>query len=206
MAAAVSLWDIFSKVRWESFAWGAGTALGELPPYFVARAGKEEEEERNDGSGETTEMRLLIMKILVALSGGKSEELADFEAGLEKSAEQRTFKEQLTYWVYHGMKRLGFFGILFFASIPNPLFDLAGIICGNFLVPFATFFGATFLGKACIKASLQVSIEEDMGIMDISIHLDFIVVFDCHPCIFQRHVKRIPVDLAKEGTSHPCHC
>ncbi|KAI7883448.1 transmembrane protein 49-like protein [Lichtheimia hyalospora FSU 10163] len=127
--AAVSLWDIFAKVRWESFAWGAGTALGELPPYFVARA--------------------------VALSGGKSEELADFEAGLEKSSEQRTFKEQLTYWVYHGMKRLGFFGILFFASIPNPLFDLAGIICGNFLVPFATFFGATFLGKACIKASLQ---------------------------------------------------
>lgn len=44
--AAVSLWDIFSKVRWESFAWGAGTALGELPPYFVARAGKEKKRER----------------------------------------------------------------------------------------------------------------------------------------------------------------
>lgn len=117
-----------------------------------------------NGSGETTtEMRSLMMKILVALSGGKSEELADFEAGLEKSAEQRTFKEQLTYWLYHGMKRLGFFGILFFASIPNPLFDLAGIICGNFLVPFATFFGATFLGKACIKASLQVSIGRRYG-------------------------------------------
>lgn len=54
------------------------------------------------------------------------------------------------------MKRLGFFGILLFASIPNPLFDLAGITCGHFLVPFATFFGATFIGKACVKASIQV--------------------------------------------------
>ena len=27
-----------SKVRIEAFCWGAGTALGELPPYFMARA------------------------------------------------------------------------------------------------------------------------------------------------------------------------
>ena len=27
-----------SKVRIESFCWGVGTALGELPPYFMARA------------------------------------------------------------------------------------------------------------------------------------------------------------------------
>ncbi|KAI9268099.1 hypothetical protein BDA99DRAFT_535614 [Phascolomyces articulosus] len=127
--AAVSLWDIYQKIQWESFAWGAGTALGELPPYFVARA--------------------------VALSGGKSEELADFEANLQKSSHERSFKEHITHLVYNGMKRLGFFGILLFASIPNPLFDLAGITCGHFLVPFATFFGATFIGKACVKASLQ---------------------------------------------------
>ena len=35
----VSMWAIYSKVMLEAFAWGAGTALGELPPYFVARAG-----------------------------------------------------------------------------------------------------------------------------------------------------------------------
>ena len=28
----------FVQVRVEAFCWGAGTALGELPPYFVARA------------------------------------------------------------------------------------------------------------------------------------------------------------------------
>ncbi len=26
------------QVRVEAFCWGAGTALGELPPYFMARA------------------------------------------------------------------------------------------------------------------------------------------------------------------------
>ncbi|KAF9895732.1 Vacuolar membrane protease, partial [Lobosporangium transversale] len=39
--------------------------------------------------------------------------------------------------------------------IPNPLFDLAGITCGHFLIPFSTFFGATFLGKAVVKSSIQ---------------------------------------------------
>jgi len=35
------------------------------------------------------------------------------------------------------------------------LFDLAGITCGHFLVPFWTFFGATLIGKAVIKMHLQ---------------------------------------------------
>ena len=128
------MWDIYRRIQWESFAWGAGTALGELPPYFVARA--------------------------VALSGGKSEELAEFETNLQKSSKERTLKQQMTHLIYNGMNRLGFFGILLFASIPNPLFDLAGITCGHFLVPFATFFGATFIGKACVKASIQVKKKE----------------------------------------------
>jgi len=42
-----------------------------------------------------------------------------------------------------------------FSQIPNPLFDLAGITCGHFLVPFWTFFGATLIGKAIIKTHLQ---------------------------------------------------
>ena len=42
-------------------------------------------------------------------------------------------------------------------QIPNPLFDLAGITCGHFLVPFGTFFGATLIGKAVVKMHIQVS-------------------------------------------------
>uniref|UniRef100_A0A023G4V4 Putative vacuole membrane protein 1 n=1 Tax=Amblyomma triste TaxID=251400 RepID=A0A023G4V4_AMBTT len=53
------------------------------------------------------------------------------------------------------VERVGFLGILACASIPNPLFDLAGITCGHFLVPFWTFFGATLIGKAVIKMHIQ---------------------------------------------------
>jgi len=42
-------------------------------------------------------------------------------------------------------------------QVPNPLFDLAGIMCGQFLVPFWKFFLATLLGKALIKAHIQVN-------------------------------------------------
>lgn len=37
---AVSIFSIMSKVRLETICWGTGTALGELPPYFMARAAR----------------------------------------------------------------------------------------------------------------------------------------------------------------------
>jgi len=46
-------------------------------------------------------------------------------------------------------------GVFIIFQIPNPLFDLAGITCGHFLVPFWTFFGATLIGKAVIKMHIQ---------------------------------------------------
>ena len=97
--------------------WGAGTALGELPPYFLARA------------------RSLSL----------SDDLA---AGDEEDSPMGRAIQTI-------IEKAGFFGILACASIPNPLFDLAGITCGHFLVPFWTFFGATLIGKAVIKMMLQ---------------------------------------------------
>ena len=34
----IGFWTIYQAVFLEAFLWGAGTAMGELPPYFVARA------------------------------------------------------------------------------------------------------------------------------------------------------------------------
>lgn len=34
----ITFMEIYPAVFWEAFLWGAGTAIGELPPYFVARA------------------------------------------------------------------------------------------------------------------------------------------------------------------------
>ena len=58
--------------------------------------------------------------------------------------------------IYNNMEKYGFWAILVCASIPNPLFDLAGITSGHFRIPFRTFFSATVIGKAVIKVHLQM--------------------------------------------------
>jgi len=128
----VGVWAIIAKVRVEAFCWGMGTAIGELPPYFMARAAR--------------------------LSGGEpgedTEEFLELQEKL-KNPEKMTRFERAKYGIQQLVERVGFFGILAAASIPNPLFDLAGITCGHFLVPFWTFFGATLIGKAVIKMHIQ---------------------------------------------------
>ena len=121
---AVTIWAILSKVRVEAFCWGAGTAIGELPPYFMARAA------RLSGSEPTED----------------EEEFLELQEKL-KNPEQMTFFERMKHKVQQLVEKVGFFGILACASIPNPLFDLAGITCGHFLIPFWTFFGATLIGE-----------------------------------------------------------
>lgn len=45
--------------------------------------------------------------------------------------------------------------LFLYLQIPNPLFDLAGLTCGHYLIPFWTFFGATVIGKAVVKMHIQ---------------------------------------------------
>uniref|UniRef100_A0A1I8F3U9 SAP domain-containing protein n=1 Tax=Macrostomum lignano TaxID=282301 RepID=A0A1I8F3U9_9PLAT len=124
---APSIWAILSKVRLEAFSWGAGTAIGELPPYFLARAAR--------------------------LSCCTS---SDIWPGRRLPKTQLPFSTRVKLLVHNLVQRLGFWGILLCASIQNPLFDLAGITCGHFLIPFQTFFFATLIGKAVIKMHLQM--------------------------------------------------
>lgn len=128
---SISLWSIMSKVRLEACMWGAGTAIGELPPYFMARAAR--------------------------LSGADpdDEDYEEFEEMLEQAESAQDFVSRAKLGVQNMVQKVGFFGILACASIPNPLFDLAGITCGHFLVPFWTFFGATLIGKAIVKMHIQ---------------------------------------------------
>ena len=51
--------------------------------------------------------------------------------------------------------RNGFWGIFLLAAWPNALFDLCGICCGHFQMPFWEFFGATFCGKALVKVEFH---------------------------------------------------
>ncbi|XP_036596218.1 vacuole membrane protein 1-like [Trichosurus vulpecula] len=128
---SVSLWTILSKVRLEACMWGVGTAIGELPPYFMARAARLSEPEADD------------------------EDFEKFVKMLEEDESPQNVASWTKQAVQNIIKKAGFFGILACASVPNPLFDLAGIACGHFLVPFWTFFGAILIGKALVKVHIQ---------------------------------------------------
>ncbi len=116
---------MFRAVILEAFLWGLGTAIGELPPYFVAKA--------------------------AAISGKKDQEFEEFK----KEIHHKDFFSRAKAMLYKGLRKHAFIVVLLFASIPNPLFDLAGLTCGHFMISFATFFGATIIGKAVIKVSIQ---------------------------------------------------
>ncbi|KAH9682734.1 vacuole membrane protein KMS1 [Citrus sinensis] len=97
----VPLSSILPQVQLEAILWGVGTALGELPPYFISRA--------------------------ASISGSRLDAMDEFDDSSTESD----------------------------GVVPNPLFDLAGIMCGQFGVPFWKFFLATLIGKAIIKTHIQ---------------------------------------------------
>jgi len=140
----VTVWSIMSKVRLEAMMWGAGTALGELPPYFMARAARLSSLGTKSRKGKSSTQDY-----------DDIENLAEIDALQRKQPDKMTWIDRAKLGVERLVKKVGFFGILACASIPNPLFDLAGITCGHFLVPFWTFFGATLIGKAIIKTHIQ---------------------------------------------------
>uniref|UniRef100_A0A804II76 Vacuole membrane protein KMS1 n=1 Tax=Musa acuminata subsp. malaccensis TaxID=214687 RepID=A0A804II76_MUSAM len=129
----VPLSSILPQVQLEAILWGLGTALGELPPYFIARAAR--------------------------LSGNKAGAVEELDAASSKQDGFLSFYlKKIKRWLLSHSQHLNFFTILVLASVPNPLFDLAGILCGQFGIPFWKFFLATLTGKAIIKAHIQLSI------------------------------------------------
>ncbi|CAA7404140.1 unnamed protein product [Spirodela intermedia] len=127
---AVPLSNILPQIQTEAILWGIGTALGELPPYFISKA--------------------------ASRSGGRLDAVEELNTpssdddGLTSALLNR-IKHQILAHAQH----LNFFTILLLASVPNPLFDLAGILCGQFGIPFWKFFLATLTGKAIIKTHIQ---------------------------------------------------
>ncbi|XP_021559651.1 vacuole membrane protein 1 isoform X2 [Neomonachus schauinslandi] len=88
----ISLWSIISKVRIEACMWGIGTAIGELPPYFMARAAR--------------------------LSGAEpdDDEYQEFEEMLEHAETAQDFASRAKLAVQNLVQKVGFFGILACAS------------------------------------------------------------------------------------------
>ncbi|KAG5626150.1 hypothetical protein H5410_011368 [Solanum commersonii] len=130
--ARVPLTSILNQIQLEAILWGIGTALGELPPYFISRA--------------------------ASISGREGELVEDLDsASKEDSGIISNHLKQIKKWLLSNRQYLNFFTILVLASVPNPLFDLAGIMCGQFGIPFWKFFTATLIGKAIIKTHIQTA-------------------------------------------------
>ncbi|XP_061354461.1 vacuole membrane protein KMS1 isoform X2 [Gastrolobium bilobum] len=119
----VPLSSILPQVQLEAVLWGIGTAIGELPPYFISRAAR--------------------------LSGSRVDAMEELDS------EDKGVLNQIKCWFLSHTQHLNFLTILVLASVPNPLFDLAGIMCGQFGIPFWKFFLATLIGKAIIKTHIQ---------------------------------------------------
>ncbi|BHF72444.1 Vacuolar membrane protease [Sparganum proliferum] len=148
-AGEVTFFNIVRKVQVESILWGFGTAMGELPPYFMAR-----------GARLASTVRTEEIELTGKPSSSSSETEPDHrENGNSQPSASDTKSlsgyQRLEMLLQKVVMRAGFFGIVLCASVPNPLFDLAGMTCGHFLVPFSTFFGATCIGKALIKVHIQ---------------------------------------------------
>lgn len=111
-----SLWEIYFKCFPAVFFWGLGTAFGEIPPYYVARA-------INDK--------------------------VQFESYFTR------MKCVLDIVVYY-IKKYSFLTIMLLASWPNATFDMCGMACGFYRVSIGIFLGATIIGKAFIKAPIQL--------------------------------------------------
>lgn len=126
-AAAASFTQVLLKVALPAMLWGAGTAIGEIPPYAISRAAR--------------------------LAGEENAELD----GMLHEQSKFALVQRMKDWMIDFLQRRGFWGVLLMSAYPNAFFDLCGMCCGHFLMPFWTFFAATFIGKALIKAPAQAA-------------------------------------------------
>ncbi|KAI4311275.1 hypothetical protein MLD38_036181 [Melastoma candidum] len=91
---------------------------------------------------------------LARISGSNALDELDVSTTEDKGVVSRKLT-QIKFWFLSHAQHLNFITVLLLASVPNPLFDLAGIMCGQFGVPFWEFFLATLVGKAIVKTHIQ---------------------------------------------------
>jgi len=153
----VTFVKLFLKVFWPCFLWGAGTALGEIPPYAFARAARL--------AGEEIELFDEIRRV---------EETPAQEDDSTCCCGYSLSLDGMKRCMFKFIRDWGFWGVLLFSAYPNVAFDLCGITCGHFLMPFWTFFSATLIGKGVIKVSGQACV---LIVLFMDVYLDQLLHF-----------------------------
>ena len=105
--------------------WGVGSALGELPPYLLAKKYDKEE---------------------ITLNFIKNKKILRFS---------ETIKNKVQEKIDFTNKNVIFTSILLMASWPNLTFDMCGLLCGYYDIELGEFLVPTVMGKGFIKAPLQ---------------------------------------------------
>jgi len=124
--STVTFLRLWALVTIPCMLWGFGTAIGEIPPYAVAKTAR--------------------------AAGSKDSE---FEAEMEDAKSKTDAFSRMKVWTISFTERHGFVGVFLLAAWPNAAFDMCGMCCGYLLMPFWTFFLATALGKGLVKVNLQ---------------------------------------------------
>ncbi|CAH0377091.1 unnamed protein product [Pelagomonas calceolata] len=142
---------------------GAGSAVGELVPFFLARAARragadpfavieEEEAAADDGApARRPRLPLLAARTRARLCGNQiygAFVRVDLHA---IDATPPRWRDRLEAALADG----AFWKIFVLAALPNPFFDLCGLVCGSLDVSLGTYFGACFAAKALVRTPLQ---------------------------------------------------
>ena len=130
----VTFFGLWTKLFLACFLQAAGTAIGEIPPFYMTRAAR--------------------LAAISAAGGNENDDDDHIPEELESNSNW-VWINKLKSWLIKFLRTHGFYGILIMASFPNIAFDLCGICCGHYLMPFWTFFLATFVGKAIIRNFYQ---------------------------------------------------
>jgi outer membrane biosynthesis protein TonB len=121
----VAYLDVLLKVLPVFALWGMGTAIGEVPPYFVSYMARK--------------------------AGTSNADMAEIDDMRTKT----DAVSRMQVWMLDFMEWGGFWGIVAMAAWPNAAFDMCGIVCGHLLFPLWKFLGATIIGKGLMKAPMQ---------------------------------------------------
>ncbi|SBS86904.1 conserved Plasmodium protein, unknown function [Plasmodium ovale curtisi] len=123
----ITLSGLFMKIYPYCLVWGIGTALGELPPYLTSYYASKTK--LNDDDYE------------------------EFEKDIKEG--KNNIVTSMKRWMINFIKKHGSISVFLLSCWPNVMFDLCGICCGHFLMPFGNFFVPLVLGKAFVKTIFQ---------------------------------------------------
>ncbi|CAK9302385.1 unnamed protein product [Gordionus sp. m RMFG-2023] len=204
----ISIFNIYSKVYKEVLIWGFGTAIGELPAYFLGRNARLTEAiYKKKRLSKTFEKFIECDTVNSYIYLDKEKNINESPSLLQNQIKELPYVNKMNpkcrvneKFTIKKMTQLlvdylGFMGILAFASIPNPFFDFAGLASGHGLMPFWKFFLAIIIGKAFIKSQCQsliiIMIMSDKYLPNLFCYIKKIPKIGLRVCLYlQGHIQR----------------